>query len=47
MIADGYAAIPGDEYPPIDQACVILRSAKMVCALFLRPFFGANVAGTT
>jgi len=23
-----YAEIPGDEYPPIEQACVILRSSK-------------------
>jgi len=27
-VAGHYAEVPGDEYPPIQQACVILRSAK-------------------
>ena len=41
-----YAEIPADEYPPIDQACVILRSArdKALAQQFLSHIKGAEVA---
>jgi molybdate transport system substrate-binding protein len=46
-----YAEIPSDEYPPIEQACVILRSsknkeaAKQFLSLFKRPAIGDVLRG--
>jgi molybdate transport system substrate-binding protein len=41
-----YSEIPADEYPPIDQACVILRSSKdkALAQQFLSYIKGAEVA---
>jgi molybdate transport system substrate-binding protein len=46
-----YAEIPSDEYPPIEQACVILRSsknkeaAKQFLSFFKRPAIGDVLRG--
>ncbi len=46
-----YAEIPSDEYPPIEQACVILRSsknteaAKQFLSFFKRPAIGDALRG--